>query len=102
MLGYSLQVRGGQNTGAQPSSLGEEALQSAQPSERAGPDHLSPARPSTQQHPGFGNSLPPFNKAKGLPILENGMTLQGSRAAQMQQALSQRGKMETQAGARYV
>lgn len=99
MLGNSLQVRGGQNTGAQPSSLGEEALQSAQPSERAGPDHLSPARPSTQQHPGFGNLLHPFNKGKGLPNLENGMTLQGQRA-QMQQAHFQRGKMETQAAAR--
>ena len=94
--------RGVQNTGAQPSSTGEEALQSAQPSERAGPDYLPPARTSTQQHPGFGNSLPLFTKGKGLPGLENGMGLAGQRAAQIQQAVLQGGKMATHAATRYL
>lgn len=99
---YASSLRGVQNTGAQPSSMGEEALQSAQPSERAGPDYLSPARTSMQQHPGFGNSLPLFNKGKGLPGLENGMGLAGQRAAQIQQAVLQGGKMATHAATRYI
>jgi hypothetical protein len=102
MYANSLHGRGGQNTGAQPSSMGEEALQSAQPSERAGPDYLSQARTSMQQHPGFGNSLPLFNKGKGLPGLENGMGLAGQRAAQIQQAVLQGGKMATHAATRYI
>lgn len=102
MYANRLQGRGVQNTGAQPSSTGEEALQSAQPSERAGPDYLPAARTYTQQHPGLGNSLPPFNKGKGLPGMENGMALAGQRAAQIQQAFLQGEKMATHAATRYL